>query len=82
MNESGVRRGRRSTWYFLLLVLVNLMWAFQYTGARIATRKLGPFTVTLLPMAMAALLLGILLFSRRVFLVPQCILIFFSSQCV
>jgi drug/metabolite transporter (DMT)-like permease len=65
MNESGVRRGRRSTWYFLLLVLVNLMWAFQYTGARIATRKLGPFTVTLLPMAMAALLLGILLFSRR-----------------
>src|SRR5208283_4685223 len=63
MNESGVRREGRSTWYFLLLVLVNLMWAFQYTGARIATRKLGPITVTLLPMA--ALLLGLVLLSRR-----------------
>lgn len=65
MNESGARREGRSTWYFLLLVLVNLMWAFQYTGARIATRKLGPITVTLLPMAMATLILGLVLFSKR-----------------
>src|SRR5208283_1758425 len=65
MNESGVRREGRSTWYFLLLVLVNLMWAFQYTGARIATRKLGPITVTLLPLAMATVLLSLLLLSRR-----------------
>jgi len=65
MNESGVRREGRSTWYFLLLVLVNFMWATQYTAARIATRKLGPITVTLLPMAMAALLLGLVLFTRR-----------------
>jgi drug/metabolite transporter (DMT)-like permease len=65
MNENGVRREGRSTWYFPLLVLVNFMWATQYTAARIATRKLGPITVTLLPMAMAALLLGLVLLSRR-----------------
>jgi len=65
MNESGVRRQAHSTWYFLLLVLVNLMWAFQYTGARVATRKLGPITVTLLPLAMATVLLSLLLLSRR-----------------
>jgi len=65
MNESAVRREGRSTWYFLLLVLVNFMWATQYTAARIATRKLGPITVTLLPMVMAALLLGFVLLSRR-----------------
>jgi drug/metabolite transporter (DMT)-like permease len=65
MSEIVVRREAGSTWYFLVLVLVNLMWAFQYTGARIATRKLGPITVTLLPMAMATVLLSLLLFSRR-----------------
>ena len=65
MNESSVRREGRSTWYFLLLVLVNSMWATQYSAARIATRKLGPITVTLLPMAMAAFLLGLVLFTRR-----------------
>jgi len=65
MSESAVRRGAGSTWYFLLLVLVNLMWAFQYTGARIATRRLGPITVTLLPMAMATILLSFLLVWRR-----------------
>jgi drug/metabolite transporter (DMT)-like permease len=51
--------------YFLVLILVNLMWAFQYSGARIATRKLGPITVTLLPMAMATVLLSFLLLSGR-----------------
>ena len=65
MNESRAGREGGSTWYFLLLVLVNLMWAFQYTGAKIATRKLGPITVTLLPMAMATVLLSLLLLSKR-----------------
>jgi drug/metabolite transporter (DMT)-like permease len=52
--------------YFLLLILVNFLWAFQYSGARIATRKLGPFTVTFLPMALATLVLGgLLVVSRR-----------------
>jgi len=65
MNESRVQREGGPTWCFLVLVLVNLMWAFQYTGARIATRKLGPITVTLLPMAMATVLLSVLLLLRR-----------------
>jgi len=65
MNESRALRKGGPTRYFLVLVLVNLMWAFQYTGARIATRKLGPITVTLLPMAMATVLLSLLLLSRR-----------------
>jgi drug/metabolite transporter (DMT)-like permease len=65
MNESIVSREGGPTWYFLVLVLVNMMWAFQYTGARIATRKLGPITVTLLPMLMATILLSLLLLSSR-----------------
>jgi len=65
MTESVAGRRAGSSWYFLLLVLVNAMWAFQYTGARIATRKLGPITVTLLPMAIATVFLGLLLFSKR-----------------
>jgi len=65
MNESGARHKRRSTQYFLLLILVNLMWAFQYTGAKIATQKIGPITVTFLRMAMATVLLGLLLLLSR-----------------
>ena len=52
--------------YFLGLVLVNLMWAFQYTGARIATQKLSPITVAFVPMVLATVLLGLLLlWSQR-----------------
>lgn len=65
MSDNAARRGGRSTWYFLVLVLVNAMWAFQYTGARIATQKLGPITVTLLPISMATLLLGMVLLGQR-----------------
>jgi len=65
MNESGTRRERRPMGYFLVLILVNLMWALQYSAARIATRKLGPITVTLLPMAMATVLLSFLLLSGQ-----------------
>ena len=43
--------------YFTVLVLVNLMWAFQFSGAKIATERLGPFTVTLLPLALSTLIL-------------------------
>lgn len=51
--------------YFFLLSLVNLMWAFQFSGAKLATEQLGPITVAFLPMAMATLLLTpLLLFSR------------------
>jgi drug/metabolite transporter (DMT)-like permease len=43
--------------HFLILVLVNLMWAFQFSGAKIATEQLGPVTVTFLPLALSTLLL-------------------------
>lgn len=41
---------------FGALILVNAMWAFQFAGARIATRELGAVLVTLLPLALATLL--------------------------
>jgi drug/metabolite transporter (DMT)-like permease len=41
---------------FLVLIAVNAMWAFQFSGARIATRELGAVLVTLLPLAIATLL--------------------------
>jgi drug/metabolite transporter (DMT)-like permease len=40
------------------LIAVNAMWAFQFSGARIATRELGPVLVTLLPMFIATLLIA------------------------
>ena len=52
--------------YFFVLVLVNLMWAFLYSGAKIATGKLGPITVALVPMAIATVLLvPIVVLTRR-----------------
>lgn len=45
------------TRHFLILVLVNVMWAFQFSGAKIATAQLGPVTVTFLPLALSTLLL-------------------------
>lgn len=51
---------------FLVLVLVNLMWAFQYSGAKIATQKLGPVTVTLLPLALSTIMFApMVLVGRR-----------------
>jgi drug/metabolite transporter (DMT)-like permease len=41
---------------FGALIAVNAMWAFQFAGARIATRELGGVLVTLLPLAIATLL--------------------------
>jgi drug/metabolite transporter (DMT)-like permease len=43
---------------FGVLIAVNAMWAFQFSGARIATRELGAVLVTLLPMAIATLLVA------------------------
>lgn len=45
------------TRHFFILILVNLMWAFQFSGAKIATAELGPVTVTFLPLALSTLLL-------------------------
>lgn len=65
MDTSGQGRKLGGMGYFGLLILVNLMWAFQYTGAKIATQKLGPIAVALLPMAMSTVLLVILLGWER-----------------
>jgi drug/metabolite transporter (DMT)-like permease len=51
--------------YFLVLVAVNLMWAFQFAGAKIATENLGPLTVTVLPVILSTLLLAPFIFLKR-----------------
>jgi drug/metabolite transporter (DMT)-like permease len=53
---------QRPTLAFGALIAVNAMWAFQFAGARIATRELGGVLVTLIPLAVATLL--ILPFAR------------------
>src|SRR5215469_10047989 len=50
---------------FLVLILVNLMWAFQFSGAKIATERLGPITVALIPLALSTLLFAPLLRASR-----------------
>jgi drug/metabolite transporter (DMT)-like permease len=52
----AVSSRRRPIEYFVILVLVNLMWAFQFSGAKIATERLGPVTVTFIPLALSTLL--------------------------
>src|ERR1700752_4371443 len=50
--------GRSPMLAFGALIAVNAMWAFQFAGARIATRELGAVLVTLLPLALATLLVA------------------------
>lgn len=50
---------------FLVLILVNLMWAFQFSGAKIATERLGPIAVALIPLALSTLLFAPLLRVNR-----------------
>src|SRR5580704_1380755 len=59
-------RKRPPIQYFLVLVLVNLMWAFQFSGAKIATERLGPITVALIPLTLATVLFAPLLRMSRV----------------
>jgi drug/metabolite transporter (DMT)-like permease len=47
---------RKPVLAFAVLIAVNAMWAFQFSGARIATRELGPVLVTFVPLALATLL--------------------------
>ena len=65
-NDLSVQRPNRFAQKPLLafaaLILVNAMWAFQFAGARIATRELGAELVTLVPMVLATLL--VLPFAR------------------
>lgn len=48
--------GRSPMLAFAALIAVNAMWAFQFAGARIATRELGAVLVTLVPLLIATLL--------------------------
>lgn len=62
---AGKRRSR-PVLCLVALLLVNLMWAFQFTGAKIATERLGPVMVAFLPMALATVVLApVLLIQRR-----------------
>ena len=54
MPHSGNRRTPIQC--FLVLVLVNLMWAFQFSGAKMATERLGPIAVALIPLALSTVL--------------------------
>jgi drug/metabolite transporter (DMT)-like permease len=56
---------RRPVLCFVLLIIVNIMWAFQFSGAKIATERLGPTTVTFIPMALATILLAPMLWLER-----------------
>jgi len=64
-TASSKLRGRSPIQYFLVLVLVNLMWAFQFPGVKIATERLGPIAVAFIPLALSTMLFAPLVsFSR------------------
>jgi drug/metabolite transporter (DMT)-like permease len=54
--SAGNRLAGRPVLAFGVLILVNAMWAFQFSGARLAVSVLGPVLVTLVPLALATLL--------------------------
>ncbi len=56
-GPAGNRLTGRPGLAFGVLIVVNAMWAFQFSGARLAVRELGPILVTLLPVAIATLLI-------------------------
>jgi drug/metabolite transporter (DMT)-like permease len=63
--QPGCRR-RSPLQYFAVLSAVNLMWAFQFSGAKIATERLGPVEVALIPLALSTILFAPLTrFARR-----------------
>lgn len=57
-DPSDNRFARRPMLAFGVLIAVNAMWAFQFSGARIAVGELGPILVTLLPLAIATILVA------------------------
>jgi drug/metabolite transporter (DMT)-like permease len=63
-SGAGATPRPRALAYFAALVAVNVMWAFQFSGAKIATKRLGPIAVTLLPLALSTALLGPLVLLR------------------
>ena len=55
----------RALWFFLLLALVNLIWAAQGTGVKFLEGKLGPIAITFLPFYVTTLLFVPLLLRER-----------------
>src|SRR6266481_5678707 len=55
----------RILWFFLLLALVNLMWAAQGTAVKFLQDKLGPIAITFLPFYVTTLLFVPLLVRER-----------------
>ena len=55
----------RALWFFLLLALVNLMWAAQGTAVKFLEGKLGPIAITFLPFYVTTLLFVPLLIRER-----------------
>ncbi len=55
----------RALWFFLLLALVNLMWAAQGTAVKFLEGKLGPIAITFLPFYVTTLLFVPLLMRER-----------------
>ncbi|MEO6923171.1 MAG: DMT family transporter [Bryocella sp.] len=50
---------------FLVLLLVNAMWAFQFSGAKIVMEKMGPISTALVPLAISTLIFAPFLASRK-----------------
>lgn len=65
IGSRAVPLKRSPVQYFVVLTLVNLMWAFQFSGAKIATERLGPVTVTFIPLALSTVLFAPLLRLSR-----------------
>ncbi len=57
-SDSAGYFARRPMPAFAALIAVNAMWAFQFAGARFATEELGAVLVTLVPLALATLLVA------------------------
>ncbi len=55
----------RALWYFLLLALVNLMWAGQGTAVKFLGRHIGPIAITFLPFYITTVLMIPLLRRER-----------------
>jgi drug/metabolite transporter (DMT)-like permease len=63
MSSAGRQELPKTGWHspaagFFTLILVNFMWAFQFSGAKLATARLGPITVAFLPLAISTTLLA------------------------
>lgn len=49
---------------FLVLLLVNGMWAFQFSGAKLVMERMGPISTALVPLAISTILFAPFLASR------------------